>query len=184
MDGRNRRAMLDDEQDDKLMQIGDLAKIAGVTVRTVRYYEELELLEPVDRSEGGFRLYDMTALRRLLLIQSLRTLDFSLKEIQEFMRIRERSETGATAAIELLRVLNLQLERINKRIAQYTAIRDDIRNAIQLAQECCGCSLELATNPCQTCDYAAEIVGQHGDVGKPEEAASPLLPISFEAMLS
>ena len=56
------------------MQIGDSAIRAGVTARTIRYYEELGILEPEERTDGGFRLYSEAQLRRLLIVQSLKGL--------------------------------------------------------------------------------------------------------------
>jgi DNA-binding transcriptional MerR regulator len=55
----------------RLMRIGDLAKKAGTTMRTIRYYEQLGLIAPTARTRGGFRLYEEDELRKLRLIKSL-----------------------------------------------------------------------------------------------------------------
>lgn len=172
--------------DDDLMQIGELAEKARVTVRTVRYYEELGLLEPVRRSDGGFRLYNDLALRRLQLVQSLRALDFPLKEILELMQIRRESPVGSVAGHKLMHLLQLQLARTNERIAQYLASREDIQRAMTLTVECMGCHLEMAAEPCKTCGNIANYVKGHPkdkDERFDLETLEPLLPIAFQAML-
>lgn len=167
-----------------LMQIGEVAKRVNVTIRTVRYYEEMGLIEPAMRTEGGFRLYDMSAVRRLQLIHSLRSLDFPLKDIQELLQIRRDSHTGTVAAHRLMQLLKLQLQRTNERIAQLLAIREDIERAMALTAECTGCHLELAGQPCLTCgnvlDFAKNV---HPEIPIQREQLEPLLPIAFQAML-
>ena len=56
------------------MRIGDLAKRAGTTMRTIRYYEQRGLIEPARRTKGGFRLYQEEELRKLRLIKNLQLL--------------------------------------------------------------------------------------------------------------
>ena len=70
------------------MQIGDLAARAGVTPRTIRYYEELGIVEPEERTEGGFRLYSEAQLRCLQIVQSLKDLGFELERIREFFNLK------------------------------------------------------------------------------------------------
>ncbi len=60
-----------------MIQIGDLASRAGVSTRTIRYYEELGMIVPRERSNGGFRRYGEDQLRRLEIIQRLKALGSS-----------------------------------------------------------------------------------------------------------
>ena len=62
---------------------GQLATLAGVTSRTVRYYDTKGLLKPIDHTESGYRLYDKAALEKLQIIIMLKFSGFSLEEIQE-----------------------------------------------------------------------------------------------------
>lgn len=64
------------------MQIGEVAERVGLSLRTVRYYEEIGLVAPVGRSPGGFRIYDEDAVERLALVRDLKPLGFSLEEIR------------------------------------------------------------------------------------------------------
>jgi len=165
-----------------LMQIGEVARRADVTVRTVRYYEEMGMIEPAMRTEGGFRLYNRSVLRRLQLIASLRALDFPLKDIQELLSIRQDSHIGTVAANKLLRVLRIQLERTTERIRQYEAIRRDIEQAMSLTAECTGCHQELSAEPCKTCGYVREYA-KSTETGGPATRHEESLPIAFQAML-
>lgn len=65
------------------MQIGEVAERVGLSLRTVRYYEEVGLVTPVERSTGGFRIYDQDAVARLMLVRDLKPLGFSLEEIRD-----------------------------------------------------------------------------------------------------
>src|ERR1700761_1318750 len=76
-----------------LMQIGDLAREAGKTVRAIHLYEELGLLTPAARSKGGYRLYGPEALTRINWITKLQTLGFSLGDIQTI--VQEWSRAGS-----------------------------------------------------------------------------------------
>lgn len=63
------------------LRIGDVARRTGLTVRTLRHYDELGLLTPSARSDGDYRLYDDADLRRLLAIQHLKSLGLGLADI-------------------------------------------------------------------------------------------------------
>ena len=80
------------------MRIGDLAKRAGTTMRTIRYYEERGLIEPARRTKGGFRLYQEEELRKLHLIRSLQVLDMPLAQVKAFFDERQRGRTAAEIA--------------------------------------------------------------------------------------
>ena len=174
----------DTSDDSTLMQIGEVAKRVDVTIRTVRYYEEMGLIEPAMRTEGGFRLYDMSVVRRLQLIHSLRSLDFPLKDIQELLQIRNDSHTGTIPAHRLMRLLQLQLVRTDERITEMLAIRADIEKAMALTAECAGCHLELVGQPCLTCGNVLDFAkNEHPDTFVQRDQLEPLLPIAFQAML-
>ncbi|WP_328587381.1 MerR family transcriptional regulator [Gottfriedia luciferensis] len=76
-----------------LYKIDDVAKECGLTKRSIRYYEEIGLIPPPERSEGGFRLYSEMHIERLKKIMNVRdVLGFSLQEVQEYMAISEAFE--------------------------------------------------------------------------------------------
>ena len=67
------------------MKINDVAKLTGVTVRTLHYYDEIGLLKPEEVNEAGYRVYTDKSLERLQQILFFRELDFPLNEIKELM---------------------------------------------------------------------------------------------------
>ena len=67
------------------LTVGQLAKRAGTTAKSVRYYEGLGLLDPAPRADNSYRLYDHAALDRLLFIRRAKLLGLTLSEIREFL---------------------------------------------------------------------------------------------------
>ena len=92
----------------KLLQIGELAKQTGLSIRTLRYYDEIGLLVPSHRTEAEYRLYREADIARLQQILSLRQLGFSLKEIRECLENPDFS---------LPNVINLHLARLQEQMA-------------------------------------------------------------------
>ncbi len=69
----------------KLMQIGEVADRLGLSLRTIRHYDEVGLVPPSARSAGGFRLYTEPDVARLELIMRMKPLGFSLEEMRELL---------------------------------------------------------------------------------------------------
>lgn len=74
---------------DASLHIGEVAERAGLSLRTVRYYEEQGLIAPEGRTEGGFRLYTGEHVDRLLLIKHMKPLGFSVHEMRELLESRD-----------------------------------------------------------------------------------------------
>jgi MerR family copper efflux transcriptional regulator len=75
------------EPESVTMHIGELAEKTGLSLRTIRHYDEVGLLEPTGRTVGGFRLYTQDDLARLMLIRRMKPLGFTLEEMTELLRI-------------------------------------------------------------------------------------------------
>lgn len=69
------------------MQIGEVAERAGLSLRTIRYYEEVGLVIPSARSQGGFRLYTEPDIERLQLIKRMKPLGFQLEEMRDLLAV-------------------------------------------------------------------------------------------------
>lgn len=102
---------------DKTFKTGELAKLAGVTIRTLRYYDSIDILNPSKVLENGHRLYDFNDVERLQLILGLKALDFSLVDIKEYL---ERSE------IDLVDILMYQKRLLQRKIDSYKDIGQKI----------------------------------------------------------
>ena len=77
------------------MHIGALAERTGMSLRTLRHYDETGLLKPSGRSEGGFRLYTDDDLARLLVIRRMKPLGFSLDEMADLLEVVDQLRAGA-----------------------------------------------------------------------------------------
>jgi MerR family copper efflux transcriptional regulator len=106
------------------MRIGELAAGTGFSVRTIRFYEQSELLPAPDRTRGGYRSYSEDAVTRLRFVRSAQALGLSLAEIAEVLRIRdyEGPPCGYVAGL-----LKTHISALETRIGELTALRDELR---------------------------------------------------------
>lgn len=77
------------------MHIGELAERTGLSIRTLRHYDQIGLLAPTGRSEGGFRLYTESDYDRLMLIRRMKPLGYSLDQMGDLLRAIDRTQ-GST----------------------------------------------------------------------------------------
>ena len=124
MDDDSRMAACNPAEDasrGRMYRIGEIARLSGVSVRMLRYYDALGLLRPRGATQAGYRLYDGAALNRLRRIVYLRALDFPLGEIA---RMLDGAEDDAMTAMRHHRALML------KKRAQIDAILSRLDRAI------------------------------------------------------
>jgi MerR family copper efflux transcriptional regulator len=110
---------------DKL-RIGELAERAGVTTRTIRYYESRGLLGPPDRP-GGFRHYSEDALVRLKKIDALKKLGLSLDEISSVIELYFKDPTGIKGKKKLLGILQGHLLETERKLEDLEQFRAELR---------------------------------------------------------
>jgi len=103
---------------------GELARLCGVTVRTVQFYDARNILHPTELSEGGRRLYSEADLKKMRMICALKTLGLSLDAIQ-----------GVLASEKPERVLLLLLEEQEKRIADEQGALERQHRAVETVRE-------------------------------------------------
>lgn len=133
------------------MQIGEIAGRAGSTPRAIRYYEQVGLLTPASRTQGGFRLYDEGDLDRVRLIHRLQELGMSLADIKTVVAERGRWRTGAEAAPELRRILEAQIERARREAERFRLIEEELRRAMAMIECCEDCPDGPWGGPCRAC---------------------------------
>ena len=135
------------------MRVGELAKAVGKTVRAMHLYEELGLLEPRARSEGGFRLYGPEAVDRIHWIVKLQAIGFTLPEIQGFIRDFQSAGTGRIAT-ERLRVMFAEKQtQIREQMLQLQIIENDLGEALAYLDSCQSCTDEHTPAACGSCDH-------------------------------
>lgn len=79
-------------------QIGEVSERTGLSLRTIRYYEEIGLVTPSARSQGGFRLYTESDIGRLELVKRMKPLEFSLEEMRELLQALDGLDDLSLAA--------------------------------------------------------------------------------------
>ena len=109
-----------------MYSIGEIAEISGLSPRTVRYYEELELLPGVRRRAGGRRVYDDDELERLRFVQRLKTLGLSLAEIRELNAVYAIGGSTHAMLLRLDELLARHLQELDGRIRELSDLRDEI----------------------------------------------------------
>ncbi len=127
-----------------LLRIQEVAAETGLTTRAIRYYEEIGLLEPAARSEGAYRLYDVSDLERLRFIRSLRDdAGFSLAQVGQLLeddaaRERNRERLRTTKDPDERRALLLdargrvvrQIDTLEAKAARVDAMIDAARTRL------------------------------------------------------
>jgi len=118
-----------------LLQIGDVAERTGLSLRTVRHYEDVGLLPPAERSPGGFRLYDDAAVQRLLVIKQMKPLEFTLDEMRELLDSVDELRAGAAPQrrrelLDLLagyqRLVGERVDKLRLRLLGAKALQDSL----------------------------------------------------------
>lgn len=133
-------------------RIGELARRAGKTVRTIHFYEELELLHPTTRSKGGFRMYNDDALKRIHWIEKLQELGFSLTDIRDFLLGFQSQSTGPEA-MDVLRTFYVEkLSETQSAIDRLLALQNELKASLAYLAVCQSCSSTHALPACSTCD--------------------------------
>ncbi len=84
------------------MQINDFSRQTGLSKKTIRYYEEIDLLPPPRRLENGYRDYDENDVDRANFIAGARSLDFSLAHIKEILALRDNHEAPCRYVLDLI----------------------------------------------------------------------------------
>jgi len=109
------------------VHIGKAAKVAGVTVDTIRFYQRLGLIKSTGRSAGGYRLFDEEQIRDLTFVRHAQALGFSLTEIKELVALRQKHHSCS----EVQSMLKLKLGDIREKIDSLSQLEEELRNALR-----------------------------------------------------
>jgi MerR family copper efflux transcriptional regulator len=141
----------------ELMQVGDLARESGKTVRAIHLYEEMELLRPAARSKGRYRLYGADALVRIRWITKLQSLGFSLTDIKAIVKDLEVHTSAPSAMTQVRAVYKQKLEETRKQIAELKSLETEILASIEYLETCDHvCEPNRALPTCESCDHHPE----------------------------
>jgi DNA-binding transcriptional MerR regulator len=110
------------------LKIGEIAHLTEMSPRTIRYYQEIGLLRPVKRVEGGKRVFSEDDLQRLKFIKRLKHLGLTLSEMHELADIYEIHKTNRKVLIRLCELLGNQVKKIDERINNLNRLKEEILN--------------------------------------------------------
>lgn len=108
--------------------IGAVARAAGVSVHTLRYYERLGLLPPPQRTRAGYRVYERPTVDRLRFIQQAQALGFSLAEIKEIVRLKY---SGQSPCACVRRRLRQRLDEVEQEMKRLRKVRREVRACLE-----------------------------------------------------
>ena len=115
-----------------MMNISKTSKEAGLPVKTVRYYANIGLVAAVQRSDSGYRLYDHTALRKLIFVRRARSFGFSIQACRELLGLYQ--DTDRTSG-DVKRIAKARLAEIEQKQRELKRLQNELSH---LAQACKG----------------------------------------------
>ena len=114
------------EAKEQLTSIGEIAKKLDMSQRTIRYYEEIGLLNSIKRVEAGRRVYTDMDLRRLKLIKRLKIMGMTLSEMQELEAMWTIEQSTDKVLKRLAELLGNHLKRLDDRITDLDILKNEI----------------------------------------------------------
>lgn len=114
--------------EDELLSVAEVGRLTGLTRKALRHYESLGLVEPVGRTDAGYRLYDTESLRRISLVNRAKVLGLSLHEANEFIHVAE----GCCGEHhpKLAKLVEGKLAETESRIAELRSLRETLRGVL------------------------------------------------------
>jgi DNA-binding transcriptional MerR regulator len=155
------------DQSERMLQVGDLARAVGKTVRAIHLYEELGLLHPHSRSKGRYRLYGPDALIRTRWIGKLQELGLSLNDIRTVVHEWECSPSAPGAMGRMREVYQSKLAETREQIERLRTLEKELAASLDYLETCDRCDPERLLPACSSCDL-------HSRVGEPPELVAGL----------
>ena len=140
-----------------LLQVGDLAKATGKTVRAIHLYEELGLVRAHERSKGRYRLFTNDALLRVRWISKLQNLGLSLSEIQELVREQDGSGSATVAAQKLKEAYVERLAETRRKLEELRELEAELNDSLAYLTACdSACGSQVPVHSCPSCERHPE----------------------------
>lgn len=114
------------------MQIGEVADRTGLSLNTLRHYDQAGLVVPSDRSQGGFRLYTEVDVQRLLVIRRMKPLGFTLEEMGDLLAVTDQLKSAHDLPPETVDELRSRVREFSKDAEQR---RDKLARQLSWAEE-------------------------------------------------
>jgi len=118
--------MAPEQETEQLISIGEVARMLDVTTRTLRYWEEMGIIEASHRSEGGNRLYTQYMVRRIRFIIKLKELGLTIKEMQDLGAAYGEARKTENMIPRLVEILDIHINKIDEKMAKLASLRKEI----------------------------------------------------------
>jgi len=135
---------------DQNLKIGDVAELLHISIRTIRYYEEEGLLEPM-RTSRGTRLYTAQHIYRLRAILHLVENGFSLELIRSIVSSRKNCNTGDEGSEKVSNVINHVVTSIDEQLNKLKRLKSELKKADRMVKSCSGCQNKPSSKGCPDC---------------------------------
>lgn len=132
----------------ELLKIGQLAKESGVTIDTIRFYEDKGLIKPDSRSDSGYRYYGLDAINILNFVRSAKELGFTLSEIGDFLEIQISKRGKCSLAQEKI---DDKINDIDIKISNLKSIKKALSKVSKK------CEVSVSSEPCHFLDLLGGI---------------------------
>lgn len=106
--------------------IGDLANELGLTTRTLRYWEEVGIIQTVPRADGATRGYTPYFVRRIKFIMKLKDLGLTIKEMQDLYTVYGEAKETRRMIPRLIEILDEHIELVDEKMARLASVRKDL----------------------------------------------------------
>jgi DNA-binding transcriptional MerR regulator len=136
-----------------LLRIGDLARRTNKSTRAVRLYEEMGLLGPITRSDGGQRVYDEDILVRIAWMDKLHALGFSLNEIKGLLDDWTGNEFGPRAMARVRDLFRQKLDDTRTQIRQLQSLEEELQDSLRYLDGCEVCDPCTVLGACSGCEH-------------------------------
>ena len=110
------------------MNISAASKASGLTVKTVRYYADIGLVEAPSRSEAGYRTYDDVAVRKLVFVRRSRAFGFSIEKCRELLDLYQDQDRTSS---EVKRIALKRLEEIEDKQRELQSLHDELAHLVK-----------------------------------------------------
>lgn len=111
---------------EEITPIGDVASALGLTTRTIRYWEEVGIIESIPRSDGATRGFTPYYVRRIKFIIKLKELGLTIKEMQELYAAYGEAKQTERMVPRLVEMLDEHIEKIDQKMAKLASLRSEI----------------------------------------------------------
>jgi hypothetical protein len=114
-------------------RIGEVAQRSGLTVKTIRFYSDEGLIQPISRTEGRYRLFDSGVYAELSLIRTLKALEIPLVDIKAILAARRE---GVCSCDSLRHLIEAKHDEIEERLKGLKQLRQELSNLLKSWQDC------------------------------------------------